>query len=106
LNLAQKEFVGNVRSTYAIWAAVLGNMRVARLHTLSDSIGLRQRYGISFQKHLSYEWTNPELAYNTCDWKRTNSKWSVRSKGHTMRGAKLLSVEVFVYILDRKLHEL
>jgi hypothetical protein len=62
LSLAQKEFVGNVRSTYAIWAAVLGNMQVARLYAL-DSINLRQRYGINFQKHLSYEWTNPKLQY-------------------------------------------
>jgi hypothetical protein len=55
-SLAQNDFIGNVRSTYATWAAVLGKMRVARLRTLLDSIGLRQRYGISFQKHLSYEW--------------------------------------------------
>ena len=62
LSLAQKEFIGNARSTYAIWAAILGNMQVARLYTL-DSMGLRQQYGVHVHKHLSYEWTNPKLQY-------------------------------------------
>ena len=62
LSSTQKEFVGNARSTYVIWAAVLGNMEVARLYTL-DSMGLRQQYGANVHKHLSYEWTNTKLQY-------------------------------------------
>lgn len=62
LTMAKKEFVGNVRSTYAMWAAILGNMQVARLYTV-DSRGLRQRYGGNFRNHLSYNWTNPKLDY-------------------------------------------
>jgi hypothetical protein len=77
LSMAQKEFVGNVRSTYAIWAAILGNMQVARLYTL-DSSGLRQRYGVDFQKHLSYEWTNPKLQYLQFETYKSEAKQTLK----------------------------
>ena len=71
---AQKEFIGNVRSTYAVWAALLGNARKVELYTV-DSPGLRKRFFLgsdghrrglpddrgSNMRHFSFPWSNLQL---------------------------------------------
>ena len=73
---AQKEFIGNVRSTYAVWAALLGNARHVHLYTV-DSPGLRRRFfnGIvdtpsdmaanseTNWRHFHFPWSHPELKH-------------------------------------------
>lgn len=55
----QKEFVGIHGSSYASFAAYLGNMTRARLYFL-DSPETRRRYG-DFSKFLNFTWTHPIL---------------------------------------------
>jgi hypothetical protein len=64
---AQKELIGNVRSTFALWAAILGNSQVAKLYTV-DSPGLRARFGHGHpwlhptnRDRFQFPWTHPEL---------------------------------------------
>jgi hypothetical protein len=60
LRQAQKELVGNVQSTFVLWAALLGTSRNVRLYTL-DSPDLRQRYGPTVKDRFQYEWTHSDL---------------------------------------------
>lgn len=59
LKRAQKEVVGNARSTFVMWAALLGNARRARLYHV-DNLGLRQRHP-NFWERFSYNFTHPSL---------------------------------------------
>jgi hypothetical protein len=59
LRRAQKELVGNARSTYVLWAALLGTVTRARLYHV-DNWGLRNRHP-NFLERFTYNWTDPEL---------------------------------------------
>jgi hypothetical protein len=59
LKETQKELVGNARSTYVMWAALLGNGTLSRLYHV-DNAGLRNRHP-DFWELFTYNWTNPEL---------------------------------------------
>jgi hypothetical protein len=54
-----KELVGNARSTYVFWAAVLGKVSKARLYHV-DTFGLRERHP-TFWERFTYRWSNPDL---------------------------------------------
>jgi len=56
------ELVGMVRSTFAVWAALLGNANgVARLYSV-DSRWTREKYGKNGKPIFrTYNWTHPEL---------------------------------------------
>ena len=54
-----KELVGNARSTYVFWAAVLGKVSKARLYHV-DTFGLRERHP-TFWERFTYPWSNPDL---------------------------------------------
>jgi hypothetical protein len=55
----QKELVVNVRSTFGIWAGLIGNATSLRWYHV-DNYGLRNRHA-DFRQRLSYNWTHPEL---------------------------------------------
>ena len=58
---AQREVIGNVVSSYARWAAILGNASTARLYIL-DTSGLRQHTkNNGLLRTLGFNWTNPTL---------------------------------------------
>lgn len=59
LKNTKKELVGNARSTFVFWAALLGQMESARLYHV-DNWGLRQRHS-NFYERFTYNWTHPEL---------------------------------------------
>lgn len=71
LRYAQKELIGHVRSTYAVWAALLSVGRNTRMMPMTklyivDDDGLRRRFGetnSSWDRRFSYAWTNPQLRY-------------------------------------------
>eukprot|EP00980_Cylindrotheca_fusiformis_P008290 scaffold1736_cov127-Cylindrotheca_fusiformis.AAC.104 len=60
LKNTQKQLVGNARSTFVFWAALLGEtMELARLYHV-DNWGLRQRHP-NFYERFTYNWTHPAL---------------------------------------------
>jgi hypothetical protein len=59
LKNCQNELVGNARSTFVFWAALLGQMESARLYHV-DNWGLRQRHA-NFYERFTYNWTHPAL---------------------------------------------
>jgi hypothetical protein len=59
LKNTQKELVGSARSTYVLWAALLGNVSRARLYHV-DNWGLRRRHP-NYWERFTYNWTNLEL---------------------------------------------
>jgi hypothetical protein len=59
LKRTSKELIGNARSTYVFWAAVLGNASKARLYHV-DTFGLRERHP-QFWDRFTYPWSNPDL---------------------------------------------
>ena len=61
LAMAQREMIGNVVSSYARWAAVLGNASTARLY-IADTPELRRHTRHNgLLRTLGYNWTNPTL---------------------------------------------
>lgn len=53
--------VGSVVSTFARWAAILGNARVARLY-IHDTMGLRTSVDrMDLSQVLGFDWTHPKL---------------------------------------------
>jgi hypothetical protein len=59
LKETKKELVGNARSTFVFWAAVLGNVRKARLYHV-DHYGLRERHP-QFWERFTYNFSNADL---------------------------------------------
>lgn len=59
LRAAQKELAGSARSTFVLWAALLGNVSKARLYHV-DNIGLRQRHA-DYWDRFTYKFTHPML---------------------------------------------
>jgi hypothetical protein len=59
LKNTQKELVGSARSTYVLWAALLGNVSRVRLYHV-DNWGLRQHHP-NYWERFTYNWTNLEL---------------------------------------------
>ena len=59
LKRTSKELVGSARSTFVLWAALLGNVKTARLYHV-DSWGLRKRHP-DYWERFTYQWKNPEL---------------------------------------------
>lgn len=57
---AQKELVGIAESTYATWAAHLGNAKRARFYSM-DSQSRRRSPVFSERVFFHYNWTNPIL---------------------------------------------
>jgi hypothetical protein len=57
---AQKELVGIAESTYATWAAHLGNAQKVRLYSI-DSPSRRINPGFSQRLFFHFNWTNPKL---------------------------------------------
>jgi hypothetical protein len=55
----QKELAGSARSTFVLWAALLGNTTRARLYHV-DNQGLRQRHP-DYWERFSYNFTHPRL---------------------------------------------
>jgi hypothetical protein len=54
---AKKEFIGNFRSTFAVWAALLGDAKFAKLYTIK-SPGLKKRFGPFVKQFFTgnYSW--------------------------------------------------
>jgi hypothetical protein len=59
LKQAQKELVGSARSTFVLWAALLGNAQTARLYHV-DNRGLRARHP-DFWERFTHNFTHPRL---------------------------------------------
>lgn len=59
LKRAQKEVVGSARSTFVMWAALLGNASIVRLYHV-DNHGLRRRYP-DFWEQFTFNFTHPRL---------------------------------------------
>lgn len=59
LKRAQKEVVGSARSTFVLWAALLGDARRARLYHV-DNMGLRKSH-TDFWQRFTYNFTHPKL---------------------------------------------
>ena len=59
---ANQELVGNFQSTYAFWAAILGQSHKVKFYTI-NSKALQKRYGspMLIQAKLLYNFTNPKL---------------------------------------------
>jgi hypothetical protein len=55
----QKELVVNARSTFGVWAGLIGNATSLRWYHV-DNYGLRNRHA-NFRQRFSYNWTHPEL---------------------------------------------
>ena len=66
LSSTQKELVGVAQSTYSSWAAILGNMQVARFYRM-DSMAARKRAGANWKSGLQHfaesKYSNPKLQY-------------------------------------------
>ena len=56
---AQKELVGMAKSTYLMWAAMLGQAQKVRLYSI-DSVETRHQMGED-GAFYHYNWTHPEL---------------------------------------------
>eukprot|EP00934_Nitzschia_sp_Nitz4_P007066 Nitzschia sp. Nitz4//scaffold147_size54853//19180//20409//NITZ4_006614-RA/size54853-processed-gene-0.21-mRNA-1//-1//CDS//3329536684//7056//frame0 len=59
LRSSKRELAGSARSTFVLWAALLGNMNPARLYHV-DNEGLRQRHP-DYWKRFTYNFTHPAL---------------------------------------------
>ena len=52
--------VGHARSTFVLWAGILGNASTVRLYNV-DTYGIRTRHTNNFLERFSYNWTNELL---------------------------------------------
>jgi hypothetical protein len=59
LKRASKELAGSARSTFVLWAALLGDATTVRLYHV-DNWGLRKRHP-DYWERFTYSWTNPKL---------------------------------------------
>lgn len=59
LKRTTKELAGSARSTFVLWASLLGNATTTTLYH-SDNYGLRRRHP-NFWGRFTYSWTNAEL---------------------------------------------
>jgi hypothetical protein len=55
----ERELVGNARSTFVFWAALLGSAHRIRLYHVNNH-GLRKKHP-NFLERFTYNWTNTEL---------------------------------------------
>ena len=57
-----RALVGHARSTFVLWAALIGNASTVRLYNV-DTYGIRNRHSERFVERFSYNWTNPQLQH-------------------------------------------
>jgi hypothetical protein len=60
LTKAQGALLGHARSTFVLWAALIGNASTVRLYNVDDW-GIRKRHSDQFLDRFAYNWSNPLL---------------------------------------------